>query len=58
MLKDEIMEKLVEILDESRVSVDVPMAEWTSFKTGGIAECMVHPKSDEEIKERVSLAKS
>lgn len=57
MLKDEIMEKLVEILDESRVSVDVPMAEWTSFKTGGIAECMVHPKSDEEIKEIVSLAK-
>lgn len=57
MLKKECRERLIEILDENRVKEDVPMSEWTSFKTGGIADCMVHPKSEEEIIEVVKYAK-
>lgn len=57
MLKKEFIEELVEILDEGRVMVDVPMAEWTSFKAGGQAECMVHPRSDEEIINIVKFAR-
>ena len=57
MLKDEHKEKLVEILDENKVSFDVPMSEWTSFKTGGNAECMVHPKTEDEIVAVVKYAK-
>jgi len=57
MLKDEFKERLIYLLDESRVSFDVPMSEWTSFKAGGTAECMVHPKSEDEIIEVVKFAK-
>lgn len=57
MLKEEYKNKLIEILDESRVKCEVPMSEWTSFKTGGEAECMVHPKSEEEIINVVKFAK-
>ncbi len=57
MLIDEMKNKLVEMLDEGRVMFDVPMAEWTSFKTGGEAECMVHPKTEDEIINIVKFAK-
>lgn len=57
MLKKELIDQLVEILDESRVFEDVPMSEWTSFKTGGNAECMVHPKDENEISEVVTFAR-
>lgn len=57
MLKEEYINKLVEIMDESRVDIDVPMSEWTSFKTGGNAECMVHPKDEEEIVDVVKFAR-
>jgi len=57
MLKKEYVDKLTEILDENRISFDVPMAEWTSFKTGGNAECMVFPKSEDEITEIIKLSK-
>ncbi|MEX1376555.1 MAG: UDP-N-acetylmuramate dehydrogenase [Eubacteriales bacterium] len=57
MLKDEYKNKLIEILDENKVSFDVPMSEWTSFKTGGNAECMIHPKTEEEIIEVIKFAK-
>ena len=57
MFKDEFENKLTEILDETRVKFDVPMSEWTSFKTGGIAECMVHPKTEEELIELVKFAR-
>ena len=57
MLKDKFGNKLIEMLDESRVFFEVPMSEWTSFKTGGTAECMVHPKSEEEIINLVKFAK-
>ncbi len=57
MLNNEIKEGLIQILDESKVKFDVPMSEWTSFRTGGIAECMVYPKTEEEIINTVKYAK-
>lgn len=57
MINQETFDKLIEITEESRVKPNVSMADWTSFKTGGNAECLVLPSEAEEIIEIVKYAK-
>ncbi len=57
MLDTAVKDRLLEILEESRVIMDANMGDWTSFKVGGAADCLVQPNSIEEIKAVVTLAK-
>ena len=50
--------KIRELIPESRIFLDASLSEYTSFKTGGPAECLVRVKDADEIKNLVSLAKN
>lgn len=47
--------KLVKIIDETRVLVDEPMNRHTTFRVGGCADFFVMPRSVEEIQDVLSL---
>lgn len=47
--------KLREVIDESRIKVNVPMHQYTTFKTGGNADLVVFPQTNDELKNVVKL---
>ena len=47
--------KLREIIDDSRILKNVPMCQYTTFKTGGNADIVIFPKTNEELKNVVKL---
>ncbi len=50
-----MLDKLKMIIDESRIKSNVPMASYTTFKTGGCAEIMITPTTVEELKNVVKF---
>ena len=45
-----MLEKLKQIIDESRINTNVPMSSYTTFKTGGCAQILISPASVSELK--------
>lgn len=56
-MKQDLYEKLTEIIPESRVKTDEPMKLHTTFRTGGAADYFVMPETKEELKEIISVLK-
>ena len=54
---DSIYEKLITIIDESKIKTDEDMSKHTSFKTGGKTRFLVKASSIEEIKNVIKITK-
>ncbi len=50
-----MLEKLKNIIDESRIKTNVSMASYTTFKTGGCAEILISPTTIAELKNVVEF---
>lgn len=50
-----MISKLKEVIDESRIKTNVPMAEFTTFRTGGNADVFITPQSTDELKNILKL---
>lgn len=50
MLNKEIYDEMASILGETHISRDVPMKDFTSFRTGGNASFMVEPDTSDKIR--------
>ena len=57
MNKQLIYKELLNILDEENIKVDEPMKKHISFKVGGPADFLVKPKTEEELRNVVEIAK-
>lgn len=57
MNKEFIYKHLLNILNKEDVLLDEPMKNHISFKVGGPADFLVKPRSEEQIKELISLLK-
>ena len=47
---DLMIEKLLEICPKENIFLEEPMKNHTSFQVGGPADCLVLPRSQEELK--------
>ena len=56
-MDNNIIEKIRKTVSSSRVFENVPLSEYTSFKTGGPADIVVRPKDALEVKRIVALAR-
>lgn len=56
-MKQDLYEKLTEIIPEGRVKTDEPMKLHTTFRTGGAADYFVMPETKEELKAVISVLK-
>ena len=45
-------------LNKENIKYDVPMKEYTSFKIGGSAECLIKVQTTDEIQEILGLDKN
>ena len=54
---EEIYSKMLEVLSKEQIYLNEPMSKHTSFKIGGPADVFVKPKSMEELKNIIKLAK-
>ena len=54
---DKIYNKILEKLNKEQVYLNEPMSKHTSFKIGGPADIFVKPKSIEELKYIIDIAK-
>lgn len=57
MNKQYIYDKLLNIIDQDDIKIDEPMKKHISFKVGGPADILVKPRSEEKLKEVISLVK-
>lgn len=55
MDKQYIYEKLLNIIDKNDIKIDEPMKKHISFKVGGPADILVRPRTEEQIKNTISL---
>ena len=51
-------DKLTDYIEETRIYKEEPMKKHTTFRVGGNADYFVEPKTEEEVKNVVSLCKS
>lgn len=56
-MKEEMRQKFIEILGNSRVLFDEPMSQHTTFRIGGPADVFVMPENYEQIREVLRLCK-
>lgn len=56
-MKQNLYEKLTGIVSESRVKMDEPMKQHTTFRTGGPADFFVMPETKEELRQVISVLK-
>lgn len=57
MNKEYIYESLLNILDKEDIKLDEPMKKHISFRVGGPADILVKPRTEEELKNVLSLIK-
>ena len=50
------IEQVQEIVSKDKIYINEPMSKHTSFKIGGLAECLVKIQTQEELKEILKLA--
>ncbi len=55
---DKIYNQMLEKLNTSQIHLNEPMSKHTSFKIGGTADIFVKPKSIDELKFVIELAKN
>ena len=58
MMNLKFYDKLTDYIEETRIYKDEPMKKHTTFRVGGNADYFVVPKTEEEVKNIVSLCKS
>ena len=58
MMNLNFYDKLTDYIEETRIYKDEPMKKHTTFRVGGNADYFVVPKTEEEVKNIVSLCKS
>jgi len=51
------IDKVIKITSSSSVFENAMLSEYTSFKTGGPADCLVRPRDAEEVRQLVKLAR-
>ena len=56
-MKREFIERVIRLTSSVQVLEKASLAEYTSFRTGGPADCLVRPKDGDEVRELVLLAK-
>ena len=54
MTRTQLHRQLEELMGE-RVAYHVPMREWTTWRVGGPADCLVRPETAEEVAKIVTL---
>lgn len=47
--KNQILQRLREVLNEEQIHIDAPMKKYTTFKIGGPADILVKPKTEGEL---------
>ncbi len=57
MLLD-ITEQILHIVGEENLKIKAPMSEYTSFKAGGLADYLVTPRNQKEIKKIIEVCKN
>lgn len=57
MNKQYIYEKLLNIIDKEDIKIDEPMKKHISFRVGGPADILVKPRTEESLKNIISLVK-
>ena len=50
-----MLKNLKNVIDESRIKINVPMSAYTTFKTGGCADILIAPENLEELKNIVNF---
>ena len=58
MMNLKFYDKLTDYIEETRIYKEEPMKKHTTFRVGGNADYFVEPKTEEEVKNVVSLCKS
>jgi len=54
---NKIYSQMLEFLSAEQIYLNEPMSKHTSFKIGGVADVFVKPKSIDELKNLIKLAK-
>jgi UDP-N-acetylmuramate dehydrogenase len=50
------LQELKKILPAARILVNAPLGEYTTFKIGGLADCLVFPAQTEEVRDILQVA--
>lgn len=54
-LDEDFLKKLQNLISSSRLFIDEPMSRHTTFKIGGMADCLIMPASTQEVADVVKL---
>lgn len=53
----ELIDRLTELLGDNKIKLKEPLSKHTTFRIGGVADCIVMPSTDEELSSAIKLIK-